>query len=290
MTERTNRPIFMRIYGGLGNQFFQYFAGQYFSRELEREFYVDFNWLTRELSHSNSDIRDFKFFQGDNIFNCKTRSDVKQFFEHIITSVALRSDSLACLLKMDTTVGYRSLKSITRSGTSKFRGYYQDPYYFDQVKNSINCEFLELIDDLRIESYSKIKERQSNVIAVHVRGGDYLKKPKIYASLSFEYYMKAIGQLLERFPGSQIQIFTNDQIYAKSVLGSKNCFVFFDDKGLRPSHVLQHMAASRALVTANSTFSLWAGLLGKPENVVSPKFWFIDKRDFIAYPEDWIQI
>ncbi len=286
MNQNDIDSVQVRLYGGLGNQLFQYFAGNYFSQFLNRSLEVDFNWIERGHSHSQSDIRDFLFYQQGNHAVSSKKSFLNYLVSDILTSLSARFDLVAGILNIDNTFDVVKHPNQLFSRKVKLRGYYQTPLYFHNLIFDGESHILDLID----RKFSVVQELNHEVIGIHVRGGDYLDKMSLYSKLDREYYTNAINWLKNIYPGHELIVFTDDKVYAESLIDRRFSYIFFDDRNMRASQVLQHMASCDALVTANSTFSYWAGLAGNVKTVISPKNWFNSRLLSVSFPEGWIII
>jgi hypothetical protein len=171
-------------------------------------------------------------------------------------------------------------------------GYFQDPKYFF----SDDSELISALVRLR-----KLKEDQflSDQIFVrkgfnglHIRGGDYLKPGSIYKQLNSEYYTPSAAKLDKNL---QTIIFTNDKRYALDVARESqiNSFQILDEADLSSLDTLLLMSLADTLITANSTFSWWAGFLATlgGRRVIGPGEWFNDTqlnvRNKLVIP-DWL--
>jgi hypothetical protein len=286
MNENPLDVLQVRLYGGLGNQLFQYFAGTYLSQSLKKPLEVDFNWIDRGQTHAGSDIRDFRFFQQGRHVISPQKSTAEYFAAGLLTSLSRRFDFVATLSKIDITFGDLQDLDHLVSRKVKLRGYYQSPFYFQNLILDSSQHVLDLVSG----KFSLVQELNPNYIGIHIRGGDYLEKTNLYNQLHREYYTNAILRLTHMYPGYELQVFTDDKKYAHSLIDPGFDYVFFDDRNMRASQVLQHMASCKALVIANSSFSYWAGLAGNAKTVISPKDWFRCKMPRVTFPQGWICI
>lgn len=111
-------------------------------------------------------------------------------------------------------------------------------------------------------------------VAVHVRLGDYEGLSETFGLLSTDYYSAALDSIGVS-SGSRVVVFSNDPIGAKSLLEEplKGLEVTFKEPADSPVDDLSLMATYRDLIIANSSFSYWAGMLGR-NNVYAPDKWF----------------
>lgn len=196
--------------------------------------------------------------------------------------------------------GYdQELAERARPGT-QLVGYFQSPRYFaavaDEVRRSVLTFLTGQLTPAGRELSHSLTERTDSV-AIHVRRGDYVSVPSAAAkhgALDSSYYAAA-EQLLEG-------------------LGLRGRTWFSDDLGWVGQHLAAHgddlchpglttgaggeialMASCRVRVVANSSFSWWAGFLGRPPSddrpVVAPRRWFRDGTpagDLV--PDGWTRL
>jgi len=155
-------------------------------------------------------------------------------------------------------------------------GYLQSEKYWDHCIDLV-LSHLELKDEYNELIDNKYGDLLSlNTCALHVRRGDYLMFPDYHPVCRNDYYKDAISQ----FDNETIFIVFSDDIEfcKKNFIGDR--FKFFDDgdKTRGGEIVIEHnvMARCKNIITANSSFSLWASILNKNTNkkIVCPKNWF----------------
>lgn len=155
-------------------------------------------------------------------------------------------------------------------------GYLQSEKYWEHCRDLV-LSYLELKDE-----YNELIEKRYNDLlslntcALHVRRGDYLNFPLHHPVCTNNYYRNAISQ----FSNDTIFIIFSDDIdfCKKNFIGDR--FFFFEDgdRSRGGDIVIEHNIMSRCknIITANSSFSLWASILNKNENkrIICPKNWF----------------
>lgn len=155
-------------------------------------------------------------------------------------------------------------------------GYFQTEKYWDHCRDLV-FSYLELKDEYNELIEKKYGEILSlNTCALHVRRGDYLNFPNHHPVCDNSYYSKAISMFSD---DTIFVIFSNDMEFCKrNFIGER--FVFFEDgdRTTGGDPIIEHNVMSRCknIITANSSFSLWASILNKNQNkkIISPKNWF----------------
>lgn len=155
-------------------------------------------------------------------------------------------------------------------------GYYQKINYssfekksLDLMKNRIDPNFIK---------------NKCNFLAVHLRRGDYLtKKHSIHGIISEKYLLDEARRILDKNDFEGITIFTDSPnlIDYKEFDNLHHNIVI--DKGGDTREVFIRMLNHKGLIASNSSFSLWAGLLGDIKIFSIPYFWMKNiKSDLIG--------
>lgn len=136
----------------------------------------------------------------------------------------------------------------------------------------------------------RFAEEPLAVTAMHVRRGDYLKKPERFPQLTQHYYESALKQTQR-----PVHVYSDDIDWCKAnpdQLGLKDRdheFIDSTRSATLPAEVSDLVTMSRAhsIVIANSTFSWWAAYLSNAE-VFYPDRWFgPDVEEFTGFPRHW---
>jgi hypothetical protein len=275
--------ISVRLYGGLGNQLFQFFAGYSLALTKNVNLNLDCSWLSAESSHQNSNLSDFRFISDldiDIVNNKKKSKKVSQKFNWVIREFHLSPRITKLHVPKET--GYVNLVNLPKG--VELRGYYQSYLYLDTVMESKHFWDWSLKNEFQ-------SRNSGNSIAIHFRGGDYLLPGSSYVCLNENYYLNAIERVRSIFPDSPILVFSDDKSHAEDIISRLGNieFSFFPDQGMTAAQVLSEMSNCRAIIGSNSTFSYWAGMLARKESLkIFPSLWFLDGSiPKELYPPDW---
>ena len=177
--------------------------------------------------------------------------------------------------------------------TTSLNGYYQSEKYFKDHDSKIRKMFT-IKQDIRDSIYEKHKDLldRDNVVALHLRRGDYLSLPDHHPVMDLNYFMKA----MKKFPKDSIfLVFSDDTQWCKDNfpgIGEK----FFIIEGQTDIEDFTMMTMCDHNCIANSSFSWWAAWLNNnPDKiVVAPEKWFgtayADWNTDDLYCENWIKI
>lgn len=149
--------------------------------------------------------------------------------------------------------------------------YYQDPAHFKGYEEEIKKLFGAAIVP-------------NDCVGIHVRRGDYVNHPFYVDLMETDYYQKAMAE----FPGSTFAVFSDDMDWCTTKSTFKDCRF---PRGSDELADFNLMAGCKGLITANSSYSWWAGYLNKGKVVApSAKNWHSDGVERTKCPDHWIRI
>lgn len=162
-----------------------------------------------------------------------------------------------------------------KSGTW-LRGFYQSEKYFAGNAEHVRRWFTPRLDHRTAleQAMARLPAAPENMIAIHVRRGDYLgmrnalADPDMGWALPARYYRRA----LEHAPsGARLAVFTDDPDWAAREFADRRPWISRGNSAVVDMFL---MARCRWIVTANSTFSWWSGWLGQhvEKVVVAPRY------------------
>jgi Glycosyl transferase family 11 len=271
--------VVTKVYGGLGNQMFQYAAGLGVAERLDAKVLVDTSWF-RQVPKTVRRTCQLPAFG-------------------IPTRVSLGNRG-RLLLRPPTVVRERAFAYDPRleqvCGNVLLDGYWQSYRYFEHCEQRVRTAFSFPPPTTRSEALlSDIHDRTS--VAVHVRRGDYLapKRAARFGVLPLEYYRAAIELILRQVADAQFLVFSDDAAWCKEAF-AENPSVAVPDRArdVPPYEDMFLMASCKHVVVANSSFSWWAAWLNPNPNkvVVAPRRWFRDPSlDTSALvPPGWLRL
>ena len=290
--------IIIKIWGGLGNQLFQYaFAYAMAKRgkdqiQLDMDFYsADANRkpLIRQLMLEYSEEKSTSRY--DKTIRRYQQSRGFRLFQRVIDVLHLGSFRFVSESRPHfiSEVLDVELKPFTYC-----EGYWQTPLYFDEYLDSLRLQFkpkhitssvADLCDTLKAEAS----------VALHIRRGDYLqftmnpKEDELMYLLDNRYYHNAIEEMQKRIPGCTFYCFSDDLAWCKQEFGSMPMTFVGEEYGLSDIEEWYVMASCRHQIISNSTYSWWAAYLNENSDkiVLRPERWF-GNRDI--YPNDWVAV
>jgi hypothetical protein len=298
------KPLVLLASGGLGNQLFQWFAIEAISSDLHCEFKVDTGWYKNPSNMGLSTIErnfiahHFRYVNARSTF-VESIYGRKTIYESRL--VRYSRGLLSPILGLWFEPNAWPLKILKFSRTLRLFGHWIS---FSPKFSSVGIRKLVLggssCEDQSSEFVELKKELETGgIIALHVRGTDYLKFSNVYGELKSDYYIKAVMLLKKENEQlqmrSQVWVFTDDVDRAKKLL-DKSIEV---DRFIGPRNELCDclqmilMSMANGLVCANSTFSWWAARMNRNSNsIIFPKDYMLGQSSYELglIQKGWISI
>ncbi|TDT75172.1 glycosyl transferase family 11 [Litoreibacter halocynthiae] len=284
--------IYSRIFGGLGNQLFQYAAARAVSLRLGTELVLDAR-LAPPGSHWA--------FALDH-FNINARiaepSELPPAKDKPVNYALWRAFGRNPKFMREKGLGYQDRIANAPDGTY-LHGYFQSERYFADVMDKLGDE-LRIITppDTQNADYAERIANAGHTVSLHMRRGDYLGSPKsnaTYATCDEAYYLRALERLSEGGRNLKVFVFSDDPVWVRDNLKLPYDMTAVGHNGPDKHYEdLRLMSCCSDHVIANSTFSWWGGWLDRRPDarVVGPAHWFNDpklaNRDIL--PDRWIAV
>ena len=266
----------VKVYGGLGNQMFQYAFGMALMKRnkevvFDISYYADGKCLEGPYP---------RFFRLDK-FNLKHPVFLKDTKRNGMTLVK------------ENKIGYDE-KVLELKTEAFFEGYWQYYKYYIDILPDLREQFT-VKKEYYTEEFLKYEERilKGNCVTLHIRRGDYFTHTTHkYSVLSPSYSFDALQYFDKNY---DLYIFSDDLEWCKKVFKSDyfNRNIYFVD--LEDYLCMQLMKSCANNIIANSTFSWWAAFLNENENkkVICPRHYLGDSLEIsenLRYPKEWIKI
>jgi len=283
--------IITALFGGLGNQMFQYASGKALALRNRTSLKVDCQYF-------------------DPLFLTKAKATIREY-ELPVFALEVKKASLCCVnlyapfISLKTKNSFAINKVFNPLYISEKRkffyqtlpsrkfvylyGYWQSWRYFRDFEMDIrnDFKFLKPVKDQNLEILNQI--RTSMAISVHVRLGDFGN----INTLPSGYYSKAIDLMNQKYPDATFFVFSDEPHCASKYFTGLNFVLVNGNAGLNSYIDMQLMSQCKHHIIANSSFSWWgAWLNGQPNKiVVAPSVWYDNNTDTSdILPPDWIRL
>lgn len=278
--------IIVKLFGGLGNQMFQYAAGRALACRTGKPLKLDissYRWDTlREYRLGSFKIReDFATLEEIERWMAGSRPDSLNVYQRILRK--LRPWHRQMVIR-ERSFSFDPAFMKIRGSCYLQEGYWQSEKYFKDYEEQIRKDFT--FRDEPDETNRRVLEeiRSSNAVSLHIRRGDYVRNPKtrsVHGVLGLDYYRKAIGVMAKRVVRPKFFVFSDEIEWAKENLETGHPVTFVDhNREGKDVEDLRLMKHCRHHIIANSSFSWWGAWLNDdPEKlVIAPRNWFSEKE------------
>lgn len=164
---------------------------------------------------------------------------------------------------------WKEKNELLTSGDWYINGMWQDTAYFQDYQKDIISAFNMNPELNEVDSNIVRILKSGEAIAIHVRGGDFLKG-KTFNLCGKKYYNEALNLFTEEKP---LYVFTDDSAYAKELLCDYKIAGIVShsiDESIKDMYM---MSQAGNLVISNSTFSFWSAFLNMDANkIVCPRY------------------
>lgn len=266
------------FWGGLGNQMFEYAYYRWLQEKFPKEKFYAYYPNIGLSAHNGLEIN--------------KRFDVELPPTSILTTVISN-------ILFNVNRVCRRLRLPVIATCTQQNGNYNAVFHCDYWQNkkyisdSFNLKPLKT-NNLDIKNWNILKmANDDNVVAVHIRRGDYLKAENTttYGGICTEqYYSLAMNYIEERIGNPRYIIFSDDPQYVKKHYTGKNTIIVDWNIGENSFYDMYLMSQCKNMILANSTFSYWAARLNKKSGIICcPTKWTnVNEPDIIL--DHWNKI
>jgi hypothetical protein len=281
--------IITKIFGGLGNQMFQYACGKTVAQRLKAQLCLDLSW----------------FYYGNRRFMLDVFPNIRYSVYHenqfVFKKILQRLGFKILYIKESNYSYWPGINDIKSSVI--LSGYWQNEKYFSEILTIIRQDFMfPEFDCPEAKNIAKKIEDAPCSISVHVRRGDYVEDPNTnhtHGICSLDYYKKAIQIVIDKNEKKTIPklyIFSDDPAWVKNnfnTLGLPAIVVDIQEHKEKSYHDMHLMSLCQHHIIANSSFSWWGSWLSSRNGIViAPRRWFADDilKDYNPSLVSWLRI
>lgn len=280
---RPDPIVSVRLMGGLGNQMFQYAAGNALARRTGAPLRLDLS----QFAQSGKRRYLLDCFGVPAPISPERSPEADRGLAHALAVAACNKLGISTALLhggwnvyVQPGVHFDTAFD-TLAPPVHLHGYFQSELFFRAIADDVRKLFT-----IRVPVSPGFEAARDKIaaadwpVSVHVRRGDYISEPGTLAvhGVCSEPYYGAAMSLVERLCGKAPTyfIFSDDRARAHELLGDLKNAAYVGGDVERPWEDLALMAACRGHIIANSSLSWWGAWLDpRPEKlVVAPRQWF----------------
>jgi hypothetical protein len=288
------------VYGGLGNQMFQYALCKALNYKGKKAQILFTNYLY-EYHHNGFDL--------GRAFDLQLPFPQNILRYVLVNTEFLYKNKLAAYAFSKIVPKYQDKRydkyvekkefvydeELFHQEYSLLIGIWQVESYFKDIRSILLKEFTfrEPKDEASKQYAEKI--RKSNSVSIHIRRGDYLSSRWANTHVVIKdmtYYENAIAYIEKRVDNPHYFIFSNDLDWVKENLKLPNCTYIDNNTGKRSYIDMYLMSLCKHNIIANSTFSWWGAWLNNYEGkiVIMPNKWLNNNSALGIFPPEWVKL
>ncbi|MCR5324869.1 MAG: alpha-1,2-fucosyltransferase [Lachnospiraceae bacterium] len=292
--------IVVKLWGGLGNQLFQYAFGYAMAKKHcdKVSFDIEF-YQNQPLNVGKREVEIEKYFSLSKYQVINRPKQVRILENRVINRLIRIYPGFNCSLPgnvffvKEKTHTYMESIPYFEGKINYYDGYWQSPRYFDWCENDIRNEYTlkKNYQDAINPALCKIK---GNSVSVHIRRGDYLIRKNLPLGYSesdlLDYYDRAISFVRNEVKNPIFYFFSDDIEWCRERYNYIADAVFMNSEGQYPAlQDFYSMSKCENGIISASTFSWWAKWIGERNQGITiiPKGNYAN--DFFA-EQSWIKL
>lgn len=281
--------VIVRLWGGIGNQLFQYSFGEYLRYTKSVNVMYDCN------SFGNSDkSRRLEIESAVGSIPITTENIISKYtgvINRFVRCIYSFNNSFV-LEKNFSEEKIDFLKQ--KRGEVYLQGYWQKQLYASWAMNSGVLDLSKLSLSVELQDYYHNIIAEEKAISLHIRRGDYFtpRYIKKFGVCTSQYYQDSIAYLQNRIDGNiKFFIFSDDPQWVLNNMRLPGNSTFVKNYEVPQVSYIYLMSLCKYNIISNSSFSWWGAFLNKNPNkiVVSPEKWTLDSDKTLALSE-WIKL
>jgi len=292
--------IISKLYGGLGNQLFQYALGKHLAVKNKTDLKFDITALENmnpDITYRKYELHNFNisaFVASAKEIETIKRDHLKGIRKSIYWRLQYRKPYYKQNYIKEKAFVFDS-NILSASDNVYLDGYWQSPLYFNNIRDILLEELMPVQTLIESENMYLLEILNKASVSIHLRRGDYItnfKNKEVYLEIPIGYYNEAIRFIEQKIDNPVFFIFSDDNNWVKNNFNLKNC-IFVEE--INPVKSMFLMSNCKHNIIANSTFSWWGAWLNNNNNkiVVSPAHWFAKNSGLTSaslMPDTWIKL
>lgn len=283
----------VKLWGGLGNQFFQYAFGQYLVNAtgdpvvfVNKNGTCDLSGL--KISHFNCQL---------SLPNESLTHGYESYFEKQHRFKRKLHQLFPWTNNRITVEAAYPHQPVLFKKNQLYDGYWQNLSYLNYQESRIQKAFQFKENSPYLNSpYLNLVQSAENAVCMHIRRGDYLQST-YHHQLNMAYYLQAIEEINRTVSKPQFFVFSNDLEWVKDHLKANEMMHYVHHQSQTNTDLFDFflMQQCQHHIIANSSFSWWPAYLNQDPKkiVIAPKNWYKGKYNDLylnIVPGSWITL
>jgi len=292
--------LIIKLWGGLGNQMFQYAFGLALSKQLQFCLKADISYYQNQPAQDTARSYDLHYYNLDLPLATSEElpSRKKTLYTRMAKLLGVKPALRIVCEKQFYTYDHKLLQSFDDKHSLYLEGYWQCPRYIEQIHDELKERF-SLRTPLAPPHAAQAQTIMAqNSVAIHIRRGDYISNSyaaAVHNLCSLEYYMQAMKHIADKVDSAHFYIFSDDIQWCQQELPVPFPHTFVIPESDNPALGIHLMSLCKHHVIANSSYSWWGAWLAKnpKQIVIAPKQWLVDpetnKQTEGLIPDGWLR-
>lgn len=289
--------VIVKLYGGLGNQLFQYATAYALAKKHQTQLMADLSWFHNQKKQAIN--RPFLLDKLGINTATANHKHLSLFFpktqlKKLQKKILRRMGQLVILYEHEVQLFKPEVKQAPKH--TYLNGFWQTEKYFKEYATNVISQISFGAINTSTRQYGN-NIANKNSVSLHVRRGDYIsdnQTNKIHGVCAPDYYYEAFEKLSSRVKTDVQYIFSDDIAWCKQHLSWLPNPAYCESN--TATYDLFLMSKCKHNIIANSSFSWWGAWLNQnPDKIViAPERWFANEKlqqqcnDIV--PEKWQQV
>lgn len=290
--------VVVKIFGGLGNQMFQYATARHLAEKRQAILKLDITEFETYKLHKYSlghfNIRE-NFASPEEVaaLTFQPEGTARRIIGKLLQQLKL----LAVTHIREKKFFHFDPAILTLPDGVYLEGYWQNEKYFSDIRSLLRQEFTIKSPQQGKDGTLAALIESSKSVSVHIRRGDYVSDPetnKIHGTCNLDYYYRCTEHLTKMVETPHYFIFSDDSQWVRNNVKLSPMTIVDHNDADTNYEDLRLMSQCKHHIIANSSFSWWGAWLNpkKDKLIFAPKRWFADAGFDTSgiIPDEWIKM
>lgn len=279
--------IIVKIWGGIGNQLFQYVFGQYLHYKYGQEVrYDDNSYVSNDKLRKSELLVLSQEITFDNRCTFSRFRGVKNRMMRIGFQLHPKHHYIA--------EGNAVPEVYKQNHLYFFQGYWQDYKYYEWLREHVrNFRLASRRIPGVLQPMKELIKESGEGVSVHVRRGDYFKPENIrkFGVCDASYFEKAIQQIEQKKKAPTFFFFSDDLEWVKNNINIPKNSVLIPNYDVDQFLYIELMSFCKHHIISNSSFSWWGAVINPDKEAITicPSRWILTSDNTIAL-ERWTKL